>query len=85
MRTLQGSWSLKNVNIAFLANRLARQLGRTVVDRTDLKGQYDMKLEWARGAGAGEGTSPSSDSDSASIFTAIQETRTEVGVSQGTG
>jgi uncharacterized protein (TIGR03435 family) len=59
MRTLRGSWSLKNVDLAFLANRLSRELGKTVIDRTDLKGTYDFKLDWAR--------------EDESIFTAIQE------------
>ena len=59
MRTLRGSWSLKNVDLALVVKTLSRQLGKTVIDRTDLKGTYDFKLEWGR--------------EDESIFTAIQE------------
>ncbi len=64
MRALQGSWSLKNVDLASVVNRLSRQLGKTVIDRTNLKGKYDLRLEWAR---------DDADDSHASIFTAIQE------------
>ena len=73
MRTPQESWSLKNVDLAFLANRLSRQLGHTVIDRTDLTGKYDFKLEWAREEGAGDTAVRPADANRASIFTAIQE------------
>jgi uncharacterized protein (TIGR03435 family) len=65
LRALPGSWSFKNVDIASVANRLSRQLGRVVVDRTGLEGKYDLKLEWAR--------EESADASRASIFTALQE------------
>jgi bla regulator protein blaR1 len=67
MRTVQGSWTLKNVAMDRFAERLARQLGRTVVDRTGLPGSYDLRLEWARDEGG------MADADRVSIFTAIQE------------
>jgi uncharacterized protein (TIGR03435 family) len=73
MRTPQGSWSMNNVDIAFLANRLSRQLGRIVIDKTDLTGQYDIKLEWAGDAADSNSSSPPANSNRASIFTSIQE------------
>jgi uncharacterized protein (TIGR03435 family) len=69
MRTIQGSWNLKNVDLTFLTNRLSRQLGRTVIDKTNLKGRYDLRLEFANEEGGGDPASASR----ASIFTAIQE------------
>jgi uncharacterized protein (TIGR03435 family) len=67
--------------VSALVNMLAQQLGRPVIDKTDLKGSYDFKLEWtpdatARkgiGAGAGGEAPPAGDSSGPSIFTAVQE------------
>ena len=51
------------------AVRLARSTGRVVADKTELKGTYDLKVEWPRddpftSAGA---------TASAGIFSALQE------------
>lgn len=54
-----------NSTMADLARILNRELNRTVVDNTGLKGGYDLTLEWA--------PNPSSDSADASLFTALQE------------
>jgi uncharacterized protein (TIGR03435 family) len=61
---------------ASLVPPLTQQLGRTVVDKTGLTGQYDIELRWtpddtqgptaSQGEGGGESTAPS-------ILTAIQE------------
>jgi uncharacterized protein (TIGR03435 family) len=53
------------VSMAGLADRLGRDLGAAVVDNTGLKGEYDVKLEWA----------PNQTADSAlpSLFIALQE------------
>jgi bla regulator protein blaR1 len=74
--------------ISALAGVLSWQLGRTVVDRTDLKGRYSFKLEWVPdvgqqrmlgGPGPSAGESPATgvprvpDSSGPSLFTAIQE------------
>ena len=47
--------------MARLAEYLAGQAGRPVIDNTGLKGEYDFRLEWTTDAG------------SLSVFTAIQE------------
>ena len=39
--------------MAVLAARLSQQLGRPVIDRTDLKGGYDFTLEWTSASGEG--------------------------------
>jgi bla regulator protein blaR1 len=66
-----------------LANELSLQLGRTVIDKTNLKGEYDFTLEWmpepgqggpeAFGFPPGPETPPPSETEGPSIFTAIQE------------
>lgn len=67
-----------------LANLLSTQLGRPVVDKTELKGKYDFKIEWTPDPSQGgekpgqlppgvEAPPPPTDPDGPSIFTAIQE------------
>ena len=62
---------------------LSRVLGRTVVDRTGLKGNFDIRLEWTpdlgqfppppAGVPPGAPPIPQGDPNGPSIFTAIQE------------
>ncbi len=49
--------------------------GRTVVNRTGLKGQYDFTLKWAnqQTANAPSAGSTAAESDAPSIFTALEE------------
>jgi uncharacterized protein (TIGR03435 family) len=57
-----------------LAEHLGNQLGRTVVDRTGLPGNFAFELEWT--PDPGEPIGPSSapaDLSGPSIFTALQE------------
>jgi uncharacterized protein (TIGR03435 family) len=67
----------QGISIAAMVPPLAQELGRTVVDKTGLKGTYDVELRWTpddtstpitgpEGRTAGESPTPS-------IFTAIQE------------
>jgi uncharacterized protein (TIGR03435 family) len=81
-RTGNGSLSVKNDGVASLADWLSRQLGRTVIDKTDLKGKYDYALTWNPDPGEGgsesfglppEGPRPHVETDGPSIFTALQE------------
>jgi uncharacterized protein (TIGR03435 family) len=79
----RGSGAFTNTSMAVLAARLSQQLGRPVIDRTDLKGGYDFTLEWtpASGEGGAEllGLPPraeppaAGDSNGPSIFTALQD------------
>jgi uncharacterized protein (TIGR03435 family) len=69
--------------MAVLAGRLSEQLGRPVIDRTDLKGGFDFALEWTPAPGEGSAESiglppraeppPAGDSNGPSIFTALQD------------
>jgi uncharacterized protein (TIGR03435 family) len=68
------------------AQLLSSQLGRTIVDKTGLSGNYELKLQWSpdssegpRGSGgapvvaSGEGGAPPTDPSLTSVYTAIQE------------
>lgn len=66
--------------MTMLATQLSQQLGRSVTDKTGLKGQYDIKLEWtpdeSQGPGPKEGGGEAAapiDSSGPSIFTALQD------------
>ena len=82
IRMGRGQLNAQMVPLYSLAQMLAQQLGRPVLDKTNLKGFFDFKLEWApdetqRGLGLGGGDSrespPPVDSSGPSIFTALQE------------
>ena len=67
-RTVQ--MTFQKSTTGFLALQLSNSggLGREVVDKTGLTGDYDFKLEWAAGA---DGNPP--DSNEPGLFTALQE------------
>jgi uncharacterized protein (TIGR03435 family) len=46
VRLGRGHISLKKASLAALATQLTRQLGRQVVDKTNLAGEYDLALDW---------------------------------------
>jgi bla regulator protein BlaR1 len=52
------------------AQQLSMQLGKKVVDKTGLTGQYDFNLHWSQAA---TNTDASNDATGPSLFTAIQE------------
>jgi uncharacterized protein (TIGR03435 family) len=80
MQTGRGRIEVQGIDMASLANMLSQQLGRTVVDKTGLTGNYDFKLEWTPDLGQPQGpkeiggaeTAPP-DSLGPTIFTALQE------------
>jgi uncharacterized protein (TIGR03435 family) len=67
------------VPIVVLADQFALRLGRTVIDMTGLKGNYDIDLEWTADEGAVpflEGSPdpvPPTDPQGQTIFTALKE------------
>jgi uncharacterized protein (TIGR03435 family) len=77
----RGHLESKGTSIPILAHLLSQQLGRTIVDKTGLTGNYDYALQWtpddASPVVGPEGGPPKNDSgtDSAgpSLFTALQE------------
>jgi uncharacterized protein (TIGR03435 family) len=79
-----GLYSVKQGNIARLVTELTRQLWRPVIDKTDLKGEYDFTLEWTPQPGQGGSESlglppqplesaPPVNPDGPTIFSALQE------------
>jgi uncharacterized protein (TIGR03435 family) len=82
MRMGRGQFSGQGVQLEMLTRSLSSQLGRPVIDRTGLKGNFDFKLEWtpdpgqsfAFGGGPpGADAPPPPDPNGPSIFTAVQE------------
>jgi len=74
----------QGVELQMLATVLSNQLGRPVLDRTGLKGHFDIKLEWTPDPGQsitplggapppGVQAPPPPDPNGPSIFTAVQE------------
>jgi bla regulator protein blaR1 len=82
MRMGRGELTAQSIVMAQMAHLLTQQTGRTVVDNTGLKGNYDFTLHWTpdqsspmfNGPGGGPGPDSSTSSESGpSIFTAVQE------------
>jgi uncharacterized protein (TIGR03435 family) len=63
------------VGMSHFAANLSKFIGRTVVDRTGLKGTYDIALQWKPYEGQAflEPTEPPANDSQPSIFTAVQE------------
>jgi uncharacterized protein (TIGR03435 family) len=80
MRMGRGQVSGQAMPLQQLTEVLSSQLGRPVIDRTGLKGNFDFKLEWTPDPGQpaampanGPDAPPPSDPNGPSIFTAVQE------------
>jgi len=59
--------------IPYFLSMLSRQLGRTVVDRTGLTGNYDFTLRWSPDNSATSASEGAQADTLPSIFTAVQE------------
>jgi len=84
MRMGRGELTGDGVGLEMLAENLSSQLGRPVIDRTGLKGDFDFKLTWTPDPGQsmagfggppppGADAPPPPDPNGPSIFTAVQE------------
>jgi bla regulator protein BlaR1 len=80
----RGQLSGQGVPLELLTKTLSDQLGRSVIDRTGLKGNFDFKVEWTPDPGQGGGgpfgggppppdAPPPPDPNGPSVFTALQE------------
>ena len=63
----------KGTSIASLVKLLSNQVGRTVIDQTGLKGDYDFKMSFSPDMSPPVGDSAVAEATGASIFTAVQE------------
>ena len=83
MRMGRGELSGQGVELEMLTRTLSSQLGRTVIDRTGLTGNFDFKLTWTPDPGQSVGppgglppgadAPPPPDPNGPSVFTALQE------------
>jgi uncharacterized protein (TIGR03435 family) len=73
----RGQLTAKGTSTAQLAAKLTRSvfgdLGRIVIDKTNLTGRYDLTLTWTPDLGAAPTPDGQPDTSAPSIFTAIQE------------
>ena len=72
MRMGHGELSSQGVKLAALAQSLSNAVGRPVIDKTGLTGDYSYELKWTPDESQG-GAAPSADANGPSIFTALQE------------
>jgi uncharacterized protein (TIGR03435 family) len=70
-RVERGEIQIEAQPFATFAYLLARQLDHALINKADLKGLYDIKLQWSTGLRAGGDSALSSDRPS--VFTALQE------------
>jgi uncharacterized protein (TIGR03435 family) len=76
----RGQFEIEGAPVTALATQLSQVVGRSVIDKTELSGNYDFKLEWTpdeSGRGmvkeaGGDRPSPA-DTQGPSIFTAVQD------------
>jgi len=75
----RGQFEMLGAAVTALANQLGQVLGRSVIDKTELTGNYDFKLEWtpdestSGASGDGGGAPPAADATGVSVFTAVQD------------
>jgi uncharacterized protein (TIGR03435 family) len=56
-----------------LTQELSRELGRVVIDKTEIAGRYDVALKWTPETGTASSNAEGATDSGPSIFTAIQE------------
>lgn len=78
IRVSSGALAGNAVTLSLFARMLSQRLDRTVIDKTNLTGRFDIKLHWAPDAGEvpydpGGNRLPPADPSGPSVFAAIQE------------
>ncbi len=80
VRISRGQITAQGMSMSMLANQLSNRLGRNVLDKTGLPGNYDFTLEFTPegmqpmgGREPGVEAAPPLDSPGPSLFTAVQE------------
>lgn len=77
----RGGLNANGIGMPQLAQMLSQQLGRTVLDKTELSGEFEIKLQWTPEVGHAGGlagppspdAAPPTDNSGPTIFTAVQE------------
>jgi uncharacterized protein (TIGR03435 family) len=65
------TYQSEGVDLNGLANTLSRRVGRPVINRTGLAGEFQFELSWLQDMQAG--AAPAAANDGPSLFTALQE------------
>lgn len=65
--TGRAHFNAEGLTTSLIADELSQIVGRIVVDKTNLTGRYDLKLQWT------PDDAPATDNSAPSFFTAIQE------------
>jgi len=79
MRMGRGQLSGSGISMEMLTRQLGQNVGRNVIDKTALKGNYDIELNFVPEVGQGGPLPPSADAiagaggNGPTIFTAVQE------------
>jgi uncharacterized protein (TIGR03435 family) len=73
VRMSMGMISANECTIPYFLSMLSRQLGRTILDRTNLTGNYDFTLRWNPDNGVSASSDGAQTDALPSIFTAVQE------------
>jgi uncharacterized protein (TIGR03435 family) len=77
MSSRTGQLTAKGATVAQLAQKLTRslesELGRIVIDQTNLTGKYDLTLKWTPAMGSPPMLNGQLDTSAPDIFTAVQE------------
>jgi bla regulator protein blaR1 len=79
MRMGRGQLSGNGISMDMLSRQLSQSVGRTVLDKTELKGNFDIELTFVPEIGQGGPVPPSADAIAGSggngptVFTAVQE------------
>src|SRR5262249_47331225 len=69
----QNTWNATSVGMSEAAAALVGVLGRNVVDKTGVRGKFDIHLEWTPDQAPAGADGVGSEASSVSLFTALEE------------
>lgn len=70
----QTGWTGRTISLHDIADALTYRVGRPVIDRTSIRGTFDIKTSgWSSETGGADGPRPSSDPSAPSLFTMLEE------------
>jgi uncharacterized protein (TIGR03435 family) len=71
--TGMSAYQSEGVTLNELANTLSRRVGRPVINRTGLAGEFQFELSWLQDLQAGAAAAPAPANDGPTLFTALQD------------